>query len=124
MTGDQRRATKRGIGFLVTLSAFLFWESGTTGVVNQLLLPLVIALGAYLIVENLLAIAVAIAALAGIHGDLTNPAWIESRAYPAVALTAAVVAGALIVQRFRERVETTRDERRSARQARAASRER
>jgi hypothetical protein len=112
MTGD---FVRRSIGLLLVLIFLLAWEPNASGALDRIALPILAALGAYLVIGSVLAVAIAVAALAAVHSDLGAADWIASRAYPGAALAAGAVAAAIAWRRFGARVRETRDARRRAR---------
>lgn len=106
---------RRAAGLVLVLIFLLAWEPNASGAVDRVALPIVAALGAYLVIGSLLAVAIAVAALAAVHSDLGTADWIAGRAYPAAALAGGAVAGAIAWRRFGARVRETRDARRRAR---------
>ena len=73
------------------------------------------AVGAACALRNVLAVALAVIALAGIRSDLDNPDWVPSLAYPALTLAAFTVAATLLIKRFRARMIATCDARNARR---------
>lgn len=116
-----RDAIRRALGLGLVMLCLLTFEPGADGLVSRVLLPFVAALGAYLVIGSLLAVALAVAALAAIHSDLGALDTIHSRLYPAVAILAGGLALAIVARRFTGRVRATRVQRESARAERAGT---
>ncbi len=101
---------------LVLVGLVLFTLDGqSTSPLHTLFLPLVMAVGAACALRNVLAVALAVIALAGIRSDFDNPDWVPSLAYPALTLAAFAVAATLLIKRFRARMIATRDARNARR---------
>jgi len=116
----------RLLGVAVVLLCVMAYEPSQGGITQRLVLPMVMGLSAIFIVQNVLSVALAGTLLAGIHSNwaifgislATKPnaaAWIDGFAYPVVALTCLVVAGAILVQRFRRHIQATHQARWEAR---------
>ncbi|MCP5181897.1 MAG: hypothetical protein H6993_10070 [Pseudomonadales bacterium] len=98
----------RGIGLVLLLTCIFLIDGHSNSPLHRLWLPLVMAVGAALALHNVLAVALAILALTGIHADFGSPDWVVSVAYPCLAALAGLVVGVIVVQRFREHVRETR----------------
>ena len=101
----------RGIGLILLLACSFVFDSSSDAPQHSLWIPLVMAVGAMLALQNVLAVALAVTALAGIHSTIGSPDWI---AYPMLALTGACTVTGILVHRFRLRIVATR----AAREAR------
>lgn len=99
---------RRALGLVLILAFLLTYAPDATGVADRLLWPLLACVGAWLVIGNVTAVALAVAALAGIHTDLGSADPIIARAYPAIALFAGAVAAAIFADRFAARVRVTR----------------
>ncbi|MDZ7826370.1 MAG: hypothetical protein U5R48_10515 [Gammaproteobacteria bacterium] len=84
---------------------------------NDLLLPLLAAICAWLLTGSVLAVSLGIALLAGAHSDPNAADLLDGRVYPLLALAATLVVLAILVRRFREALLRVRAERRRRRQA-------
>lgn len=98
----------RGIGLMLLLACSFVFDSSSDAPQHSLWIPLVMAVGAMLALQNVLAVALAVTALAGIHSTIGSPDWIVSRAYPMLALTGACTVTGILVHRFRLRIVATR----------------
>lgn len=107
-----RRAAGAGI---IAVSWFVF-DPKDSSVVQQLLLPLCVAAGAYLVLQTLLPVALASAVLAVSHTQLGAADWVHGWAYPAIACASTLYVVIIIWQRFRRRVAQTHEARWSSRQ--------
>jgi hypothetical protein len=101
----------RVAGLVLLAICVVAYEQAGGGVSNRLVLPLGMALAAWLMVRNVVAVSLGTALLAGIHSDLSSADWIEARAYPAVAWAAGLVLFGTLLQRFRRRILDTREAR-------------
>ena len=81
------------------------------GAVQRVLIPAAMALAAWLMVQNLAAVAIGAGALALIHGAPGSGDWIVAFAYPAMAAVCGVILLSVFVQRFRRRIAETHDAR-------------
>jgi len=109
---------RRGIGLVLVLVFVLTFEPGDAAPINRVLLPAVAALGAWLVVDSLAAVALAIAVLAGIHSEPFAADRVRSVIYPAATVIGASIALTVFGRRFLRRVRETRDARTARREAR------
>lgn len=98
-------------GLLVVLACLTIYEPGTRGVAQQLIVPLVMAAGALALVQNLAAIALAMAVLGVIHLDLDANNWIDRVAWPVLTAAALLVLMMIGLKRFKRRINETHDAR-------------
>ena len=82
------------------------------GAVQRLLIPAAMALAAWLMVQNLAAVAIGAGALALIHSAPGSGDWIVAFAYPAMAAVCGVILFSVFVQRFRRRIAEPHEARR------------
>jgi hypothetical protein len=108
----------RGVGLVLVIIGFLTFDEQSEAPLHTLALPLVMAVGAALALQNILAVTLAITALTGIHADTSAPDWVTSRAYPALAISGGIVIAVILTTRFRRNVTATRDARQAQRDAR------
>jgi hypothetical protein len=108
----------RGTGLVLILIGALTFDEQATTTLHTLWLPLLMAAGAALALQNILAVVLAVTALTGIHADPDSPDWVMSRAYPALAVTGTAAIAVMLTIRFRRNVIATRDARQAARDAR------
>ena len=102
---------------VVVISAALFViDLNVDDAVNQLWLPLLLAAGAYLMTLSLMAVAITAATLAFLHMELGAAFWVPALAYPALLAVCSAYIGWVILQRFRQRIEDTHEERWASRQ--------
>ena len=102
---------------VVVISAALFViDLNVDDAVNQLWLPLLLAAGAYLMTLSLMAVAITAATLAFLHMELGAVFWVPSLAYPALLAVCSAYIGWALLQRFRQRIEDTHEERWASRQ--------
>ncbi len=109
----------RMLGLVVIVVTLVWYEPGASGAVQRLVLPLVMALGAWWLVRNLAAVALGASVLATIHSNPGSADWISGYAYPAVALASAAVLLWIVRDRFRERIAATHEARWRARRGNA-----
>ncbi len=102
---------QRIAGLLLLLVAMVVYEPGGDQLLHRLLMPVVMAAGAVLLVQNLAAVALGALLLATIHSDMGSPDWIEARAYPALAVVAGVILLTVLGRRFHRRIVDTREAR-------------
>ena len=102
---------------VVVISAALFViDLNVDDAVNQLWLPLLLAAGAYLMTLSLMAVAITAATLAFLHMELGAAFWVPALAYPALLAICSAYIGWVLLQRFRQRIEDTHEERWASRQ--------
>ena len=102
---------------VVVISAALFViDLNVDDAVNQLWLPLLLAAGAYLMTLSLMAVAITAATLAFLHMELGAAFWVPALAYPALLAVCSSYIGWVLLQRFRQRIEDTHEERWASRQ--------
>ena len=102
---------------VVVISAALFViDLNVDDAVNQLWLPLLLAAGAYLMTLSLMAVAITAATLAFLHMELDAAFWVPALAYPALLAVCSAYIGWMLLQRFRQRIEDTHEERWASRQ--------
>ena len=102
---------------VVVISAALFViDLNVDDAVNQLWLPLLLAAGAYLMTLSLMAVAITAATLAFLHMELGAAFWVPALAYPALLAVCSAYIGWVLLQRFRQRIEDTHEERWAGRQ--------
>tara|TARA_B100001564_G_C20462839_1_gene588848 strand:- start:37 stop:405 length:369 start_codon:yes stop_codon:yes gene_type:complete len=101
----------RMAGVVVTLAVLFVIDLTVDDVVNQLWLPLLLAAGAYLMTLSLMAVAIAVGSLALLHADLAAAFWVPANAYPMLVAVSALIIGWILIQRFRQRIKDTHEER-------------
>ena len=101
----------RMAGVVVTLAVLFVLDLTVNDVANQLWLPLLLAAGAYLMTLSLMAVAIAVGSLALLHADLAAAFWVPATAYPLLVAVSALIVSWILVQRFRQRIEDTHEER-------------
>jgi len=110
-----RSTLLRGLGLILILASSLIFDSHLDEPLHDLWLPLVMAIGAMLALQNILAVALGTTALAGIHTNFHSADWVPAQAYPLLALLGSVTIAVILVRRFRERIITTRADREARR---------
>jgi hypothetical protein len=93
----------------------MVFDATSGAALHELVLPLGMALAAWLMVQNAAAVLLGITLLAAIHTDPASPDWVIGRAYPAVAILSGGVLVYIALQRFRKHIEATREARWSRR---------
>lgn len=101
----------RMAGVVVTLAVLFVIDLNVDDVINQLWLPLLLAAGAYLMTLSVMAVAIAVGTLALLHTDLAAAFWVPAIAYPMLVATSALIIGWILLQRFRQRIKDTHEER-------------
>jgi uncharacterized membrane protein len=87
------------------------YQTEQDDLVHRLLIPVAMALATWLMVQNVAAVAIGGGLLAGIHSDPGSRDWIESIAYPVLAVTCAVIVVTVFARRFRRRIRDTHEAR-------------
>ena len=105
------RPVPRLLGLLTILGCLAFYDPESTAVAQRLLLPLLMAAGAWALVQNLAAVALAVVVLGLIHLDFSSGDWIDRIAWPILTLTAGLTFGAILIGRFRQRISDTHEAR-------------
>ena len=105
------KPAQRLAGLATLLATFALYDPAAGDAVHRLALPLLMALGAWALVQNLAAIAIAVAVLGVIHLDLTEGDWIDRIAWPLITLLAIVTLAAIMLRRFRQRIADTHEAR-------------
>jgi len=106
----------RVLGFLLLMGCLAFYDATSDSTLHRLGIPLLMALGAWSLVQNLAAVAIGGTVLAVIHTDLGAGQWIDSIAYPALAGIGLAVLTVIAWQRFTRRIARTHDARWSERE--------
>ena len=101
----------RLIGVLLLGVAVIAYEPSAGDPVNRLLIPVIMAIAAWLMVRNLAAVALGACLLAVIHSNPSSTDWIDARAYPGLAALAAVILITIFARRFNRRIKETREAR-------------
>ena len=96
-------------GVLLLGVCVLQYQPGGGGIADRMLLPLGMALAAGLMVQNVTAVAMGIALLAGIHSDLDSADPFRRIVYPLLALIAGAVLSGIFLTRFRARIRETHE---------------
>jgi hypothetical protein len=105
------RLALRIAGTAALAVALLIYDTTSDALWQTLLLPLIMAVGALALVQNLTAVAFGTVILALIHSDLDASSWVERFAYPVVAATAGLTLLVIGITRFRRRIIATREAR-------------
>jgi hypothetical protein len=98
-------------GVVLILAVLFVLDLTVDNATNQLWLPMLLAAGAYLMTLSLMAVAIAVGTLAILHMDLQAVFWVQATAYPILVAISAVIIGWTLLQRFRQRIKDTHDER-------------
>ena len=109
------RLALRVAGTVALIAALLIYDTTSDALWQSLLLPLIMAVGALALVQNLAAVAFGTVILALIHSNLDASSWVERLAYPLIAAAAGATLLAVGVTRFRRRITATREARWAAR---------
>ena len=103
---------QRFAGVVLTLGTIFMIDLNQINPLHQLWLPLLLAAGAYLMTQSIMAVAIACGTLAFTHINSASPFWVESIAYPGITLVCVLIIATTLIQRFRRRIKATHDERR------------
>ena len=102
---------QRLAGVVLTLGSVFMIDLNQINPLHQLWLPLMLAAGAYLMTQSIMAVAIACGTLAFTHINSASPFWVESIAYPSIVFVCLTVIAMTLIQRFRKRIKATHDER-------------
>lgn len=105
------RPIPRLAGLATVLVCLALYDPEAGSAAQRLGLPLLMALGAWALVQNLAAVALAVAVLGVIHLDLASGDWIDRIAWPLLTLTAILTVAWILLGRFRQRIRDTHEER-------------
>lgn len=98
---------QRIAGCLIILAIVFVIDLNNPAALHQLLLPLGLALGAYLVSQAFAAVCIAAFALSLTHMNTASGEWVSAIAYPAVAGITALILIGISARRFRERIAET-----------------
>lgn len=101
----------RVAGVVLLLAALGLWQPDSAGAIARLGVPLIMALAAGLIVQNVAAVALGAAVLAGIHSAPGADDPVTGIGYPLIACFAALIVIIIFTQRFRARIRATHEAR-------------
>ncbi len=102
---------RRVLGVVVLLAAAVIYDTHSDSLLHRLAVPGVMAFAAWLVVQNIAAVLVAVTVIALTRTDFTSSEVLASRVYPGIALAAGVGLGAITLARFRARIAATRADR-------------
>jgi len=105
------RPIARLAGLATVLVCLAFYDPVATSAMQRLALPLLMALGAWTLVQNLAAVTLAVAILGLIHLDFAGGDWIDRIAWPVLTLAASFTFAGILIGRFRQRIRDTHEER-------------
>lgn len=105
------RPVPRLIGLVVVLICLTVYDPIAGSALQRLLLPLLMAAGAWALVQNLAAVALAVAVLGVIHWDLSTGDWIDRIAWPLLTVLASLTFAWILRDRFRQRIRDTHEAR-------------
>jgi len=100
----------RVAGLLLLGVLVVLYQTDQSDVVHRLLIPVAMAVATWLLVQNLLSVALGAGLLALIHGNLDGD-WIAGIAYPALAAGCGVIVASILGGRFRRRIHATHEAR-------------
>ena len=101
----------RVAGAVLALCAVFVLDLSQPSALHKLWLPGLLAVGIYLMTFSVMAVALSCGTLAAIHLDLNSASWVQAQAYPLVVSVSAIIAGRIGLQRFRQRIADTHEER-------------
>jgi hypothetical protein len=102
---------RRIAGVVLMGVAVLLYDSASGASMHRLLLPLGMAIAAWLMVQNAAAVLLGATLLTAIHSAPGNADWVIGWAYPLLAVVSGAALVWIGVQRFRGRIESTREAR-------------
>jgi predicted membrane protein len=114
--GPLNNLSLRLAGVVIILAVLFVIDLNIDDAVNQLWLPLLLAAGAYLMTLSLMAVAITAATLAFLHMELGANFWVPAIAYPALLIICGLYIAWVLLQRFRQRIKDTHEERWANRQ--------
>ena len=114
--GPLNNLSLRLAGVVIILAVLFVIDLNINDAVNQLWLPLLLAAGAYLMTLSLMAVAITAATLAFLHMELSATFWVTAIAYPALLIICSFYIAWVLLQRFRQRIKDTHEERWANRQ--------
>ena len=92
---------QRLAGVVLTLGSVFMIDLNQINPLHQLWLPLMLAAGAYLMTQSIMAVAIACGTLAFTHINSASPFWVESIAYPSIVFVCLTIIAMTLIQRFR-----------------------
>ena len=101
----------RTAGVVILIFGLIVYDPTSISATQRLLIPLLMAIGSWALVQNVAAVTLGVAVLAFIHSDLMAASWIDRLAYPLLAATAALLLVLIGAQRFRARIRSTHEAR-------------
>lgn len=104
--GSPGDAALRGAGVLIIAVGLWAYDSSLPDVWAGLILPALFAVGALMVLRNLLAICLGAGLLALVRSDLGGD-WVSAIAYPLIAALALGLGAAILLRRFRQRMRDT-----------------
>ncbi|MEM9623677.1 MAG: hypothetical protein AAF993_18670 [Pseudomonadota bacterium] len=102
------KISRRIAGLSLLLGALLSFSPGQSGLLHQVILPLLIGLGAWLVLGSLLAVALAGSIVAAVHSNLDSSDWVLAYLYPTICALCTLVVAIICVRRFRTHINNTR----------------
>ena len=101
----------RVLGVAVLLATIVIYDANSNTLLHRLLIPATMAVAAWLIVQNLASVLIAVTVIAWTRIDPGSADVLPSRVYPVIALLAGGGLAAIGVARFRQRIIETREAR-------------
>ena len=105
------RPVQRFLGLATILVCLALYDPAATSALHRLALPLLMAMAAWALVQNVAAVALAVAVLGIIHLDLATGDWIGRIAWPVLTCGAILTFAWILIGRFRQRIRDTHEER-------------
>lgn len=102
-------------GLVMVIAGLALYDTHDVSITHRVLLPLVMAVGAWALVQNTAAVAMGVTVLAVIHSDLDSDNRVDRIAYPLIAGAGAVTLAVIAWRRFRARIRDTHAARWSSR---------
>ena len=113
---------RRISGVVVLSGCLLAYDPAGTDLLQRGIIPALMALAAWGLVQNLAAVALGVAVLGAIHSDFSAPHCLDRLVYPATSLAAGVTVAVIVWRRFQRRIQATHEPRWRNRQPRTPAR--
>ena len=102
------RMAPRAFGVAVLLIGLLVFDASDASVLQRLVVPAALTLGAWLLVQNAVPVMLAVCVIAALHSDTASSDLISSRVLPCISAIAGITLLTLAAGRFRARIRDTR----------------
>ena len=102
------RVGPRAFGVGLLLLGLVFYDAAAATITQRLIVPAVLSVGAWLLIQNLMPVLLVICMLAALHTDLASADLITSRILPGIATGSGIALLIIAARRFRARIHATR----------------